>query len=128
MTVTQNFNILSVRGAMPATNGKFSKIFDLTDRVALITGGSVGFGRVISSGLAEYGCHVGVADLNLDNARAVASEVSSNGRRAIGIAVDVSQPEQVKQIRQEEAQRTSPWTLAELEKRSAQKHAGSRGN
>ena len=83
---------------MPATNGKFSKIFDLTDRVALITGGSVGFGRVISSGLAEYGCHVAVADLNLDNARAVASEVSSNGRRAIGIAVDVSQPEQVKQM------------------------------
>ena len=49
---------------MPPTNGKFSKIFDLTDRVALITGGSVGFGRVISSGLAEYGCNVAVADLS----------------------------------------------------------------
>ena len=36
--------------------------------------------------------------LIIDNARAVASEVSSIGRRAIGIAVDVSQPEQVKQM------------------------------
>ena len=83
---------------MPPTNGKFSKIFDLTDRVALITGGSVGFGKVISSGLAEYGCNVAVADLSIENARAVASEVASTGRRALGIAVDVSKPDDVKQM------------------------------
>lgn len=84
---------------MPTTNGgKFSKIFDLTGRVALITGGSVGFGKVISMGLAEYGCDVAVADLCLDNANSVASEVASTGRRSIGIAVDVGQPEQVKQM------------------------------
>lgn len=83
---------------MPGTNGKFSKIFDLTDRVALITGGSVGFGKVISLGLAEYGCNVAVADLSLENARAVAAEVSSSGRRSLGIAVDVSQPESIKQM------------------------------
>src|SRR5262245_5751020 len=88
----------TVRGAMSATNGKFRKLFDLTDRVALVTGGSIGFGRVISFGLAEYGCHVAIADLSLENACAVASEVASTGRRALGIAVDVSQPENVKQM------------------------------
>ena len=82
---------------MPA-NGRFRNIFDLTGRVALITGGSVGFGKVISLGLAEYGCHVAVADLNLDNSRAVAAEVASSGGRALGIAVDVGQPESVKQM------------------------------
>jgi hypothetical protein len=40
---------------MPPTNGRFAKIFDLTDRVALITGGSVGFGKVISLGLPSMG-------------------------------------------------------------------------
>src|SRR3954447_14056973 len=83
---------------MPTTNGKFSRIFDLTDRVALITGGSVGFGKVISLGLAEYGCHVAVADLNLEDAKAVASEIAFTGRRSVGIAVDVSHPENVKQM------------------------------
>src|SRR5688572_26254108 len=83
---------------MTPTNGKFSKIFDLTDRVALITGGSVGFGKVISSGLAEYGCNVAVADLSIENARTVASEVASTGRRSLGIAVDVSEPEDVRQM------------------------------
>jgi NAD(P)-dependent dehydrogenase (short-subunit alcohol dehydrogenase family) len=82
---------------MPA-NGRFRNLFDLTDRVALITGGSVGFGKVISLGLAEYGCHVAVADLSLDNSRAVAAEVASSGRRAIGIAVDVGQPDSVRRM------------------------------
>ena len=83
---------------MPKTDGgKFSKIFDLTGRVALITGGSAGFGKVISMGLAEYGCDVAVADLCLENAKSVASEVASTGR-SIGIAVDVGQPEQVKEM------------------------------
>jgi len=76
-------------------NARFTKLFDLTGRTALITGGSVGFGKVISLGLAEYGCHVAVADLDLEAAKAVASEVAQPGR-SLGIKVDVSDPVSVK--------------------------------
>jgi len=76
-------------------NARFTKLFDLTGRTALITGGSVGFGKIISLGLAEYGCHVAVADLDLEAAKAVASEVAQPGR-SLGIKVDVSDPVSVK--------------------------------
>ena len=76
-------------------NARFTKLFDLTGRTALITGGSVGFGKIISLGLAEYGCHVAVADLDLEAARAVASEVAQPSR-SLGIKVDVSDPVSVK--------------------------------
>jgi len=79
-------------------NAQFDKIFDLTGRVALITGGSVGFGKITSLGLAEYGCDVAVADLSLEKSKEVASEVEAMGRRSIGIAVDVSDPARVKQM------------------------------
>lgn len=84
---------------MPANNnGRFGKIFDLSGRVALVTGGSIGFGKVISSGLAEYGCNVAVADLDLENAKAVASEIASTGRSSMGIGVDVAKPDDVKRM------------------------------
>jgi len=76
-------------------NARFTKLFDLTGRTALITGGSVGFGKIISLGLAEYGCHVAVADLDLEAAKAVASEVAQPSR-SLGIKVDVSDPVSVK--------------------------------
>ena len=76
-------------------NARFTKLFDLTGRTALITGGSVGFGKIISLGLAEYGCHVAVADLDLEAAKAVASEVAQPGR-SLGIKVDVRDPVSVK--------------------------------
>lgn len=82
----------------PNGNGKFGKIFDLTGRVALITGATVGFGKIISLGLAEYGCDVAVADLDLDHSIGVAAEVAAMGRRSIGIAVDVSDPTSVKNM------------------------------
>src|SRR5688572_3611644 len=76
-------------------NARFTKLFDLTGRTALITGGSVGFGKVISLGLAEYGCNVAVADLDLEAAKSVASEVAQHSR-SLGISVDVSDPTSVK--------------------------------
>ncbi len=77
-------------------NARFTKLFDLTGRTALITGGSIGFGKVISLGLPEYGCNVAVADLALEASQSVASEAAKHGRRSIGIAVDVSDPASVK--------------------------------
>ena len=64
--------------------------FDLTGRVALVTGGSRGLGRAMALGLADAGAHVIVASRKLDACREVAEEVEARGRQALAVAVNVS--------------------------------------
>jgi NAD(P)-dependent dehydrogenase (short-subunit alcohol dehydrogenase family) len=64
--------------------------FDLTGKVALVTGGSRGLGRSMALGLAEAGADVIIASRKLDACRAVAAEVEATGRRALALAANVS--------------------------------------
>lgn len=73
----------------------FTKLFDLSGRVALITGAAVGFGRIISVGFAQYGCDIAAADIDIEATNATAARVSALGRRAAPIPVDVGKPEQI---------------------------------
>src|SRR5881398_1771771 len=64
--------------------------FDLSGRVALVTGGSRGLGRSIVLGLARAGADVVVASRKLDNCKAVAEEVeTTTGRQALPVACHV---------------------------------------
>ena len=65
-------------------------MIDLTDRVAVVTGGAQGIGRGIGLVLAQQGASVAVADLNRETAESVASEISDMGRKALAIGVDVT--------------------------------------
>lgn len=61
----------------------------MTDRVALVTGGSRGIGRAIAEGLAQDGCDVTVTYArNADAARQVVEAVEKLGRRAVAIQSD----------------------------------------
>ena len=59
--------------------------FDLTGRVAVVTGGSRGLGREMVLGFAEQGADVVVASRKLENCEQVADEVRALGRRALPV-------------------------------------------
>ncbi len=64
--------------------------FDLTGKVALVTGGSRGLGRSMVLGFAAAGADVVVASRKLDACRAVAGEVEAMGHRALPWSCNVS--------------------------------------
>lgn len=63
-----------------------AELFDLSGKVALVTGGSRGLGRAIALGYAAAGADVIVASRKLDACEAVAREIEAMGRRALPIA------------------------------------------
>ena len=67
-----------------------TELFDLTGKVAVVTGGSRGIGRAVVLGLAAAGADVVVASRKLDNCEAVAAEVEkTTGRQALAISFNV---------------------------------------
>lgn len=72
----------------------------MTQRVAIVTGGAQGIGRGISETLGAAGYLVAVADLNLDAAVEVAKAISASGGKALGVAIDVTDTDSVKEALQ----------------------------
>ncbi|MGZ0171327.1 MAG: SDR family NAD(P)-dependent oxidoreductase [Planctomycetales bacterium] len=72
------------------------KLFDLTGRAAIITGGSKGLGAAMAEGLASAGANVLLVSRNLDESQAAADEIASDyGVKTAAIQADVSNPEDV---------------------------------
>jgi 2-deoxy-D-gluconate 3-dehydrogenase len=69
--------------------------FDLTGRVAIVTGGVGLLGKEFCKTLAEAGAAVVVVDLNPASTQAVAGNLVAGGYRAIGLAADITKPEAV---------------------------------
>ncbi|TAK53856.1 MAG: SDR family NAD(P)-dependent oxidoreductase [Gammaproteobacteria bacterium] len=65
-------------------------IFDLSGRVALVTGGGHGLGRAISEAMAEFGADVAVADRSPDAAQETVALLDRFGIRTVAITADVS--------------------------------------
>ena len=67
----------------------------LKDKVAVITGAASGIGKEIAITFAREGGKVVIADLDQEAADATAAELDPTGARAIGVAMDVANEEQV---------------------------------
>ena len=67
----------------------------LQDKVAVITGAASGIGKEIAITFAREGAKIVIADLNQNAADATAAELDPAGRRALGVAMDVANEDQV---------------------------------
>jgi len=76
--------------------GYADEVFDLTDKVVLITGGSRGLGREMAFAAARCGADVVIASRNLDSCTATAEELTAaTGRAALPYAVHVGRWDQL---------------------------------
>jgi len=65
-------------------------MFDLTGKIALVTGASSGIGRASALALATQGAKVVVAARRLDKLEALAAEIKSHGKDALAVQMDVT--------------------------------------
>jgi len=68
---------------------------DMKDKIAVVTGAASGIGKQIATVFFQHGAKVAIADLNLEAAQAAARELDPSGARAMAVAMDVTNEEEV---------------------------------
>lgn len=67
----------------------------LDEKVTFVTGGARGIGKSIATAIAEAGSHVAIVDLDIEEAKKTADEISNLGVETIAIQADVTKKEDV---------------------------------
>ncbi len=70
-------------------------MFDLTGKVAIVTGGYHGIGRAIAEGLAEAGADIVICARNYDRCVKACTEIEGTGVKALPIRCDIRKTEDV---------------------------------
>ena len=73
-------------------------MFDLTDKVAVVTGAMRGMGKADALALAEQGAKVVVTDIDLNQCEAVVTEIESAGGEAMAYKMDVADNDEVNEV------------------------------
>jgi NAD(P)-dependent dehydrogenase (short-subunit alcohol dehydrogenase family) len=74
------------------------ELFNLENKVAVVTGSSKGIGEAVAHLLAGQGAKVVVSSRKLMEVELVAQEIRSKGKESIGIACNVGDPEQCENL------------------------------
>jgi 3-oxoacyl-[acyl-carrier protein] reductase len=77
------------------SNSASARYPDLAGRVAIVTGGSRGIGAATAAAMAGNGVSVAIVGRDQDALKSVAANIAENGGRAIWVAADCTNPEQV---------------------------------
>lgn len=77
-----------------------TQLFDLSGKVALLTGASKGMGRAMAAGLAEHGARVMLSSRKLDQCQAAADEINARcgAQRAFAVACNAGYKEQLQAL------------------------------
>ena len=73
-------------------------MFDLTGKVAVVTGGARGIGRAIAEGFVAAGARVILADIDYEQACKTCAEIDETGVRAVAVKCDVCQSDDAKAL------------------------------
>lgn len=65
------------------------KLFDLTGKTAIVTGGANGIGKATTLLLAKHGANIAIGDFNLEDAESTVKDVEALGVKAIAVACNV---------------------------------------
>ena len=76
-------------------------LFDLTNRVSVVSGAAQGMGRATALAVAEAGSDVLVVDRNLEGVKATAEEIRALGRKATFANTDVADPQAIRELFQQ---------------------------
>jgi len=74
------------------------QLLDLTGRVAVVTGGSIGLGRQMAEGLAEMGAHLVLCARRAERCQQAAGELRQLGVRTLALACDVTSPKDIQDL------------------------------
>ncbi len=77
------------------TDEKSAKLFDLTGRVAIVTGCSRGLGQYFARALARAGADLVITSRNPDSLKEFEKEISKIGRRVLPLELDVTSQESI---------------------------------
>jgi len=79
-------------------NCSVNDLFDLTGKVAIVTGASKGLGKAISIGLAKAGANIVAISRDLPAVTQTANDVKELGKEALPLKVDVTQKEDLEKM------------------------------
>src|SRR5687768_12361769 len=82
--------------------------FDLSGKVAVVTGGNTGLGQAFARALVEAGAGVALAARSRERSEAVAEEIQASGGKAIAVDLDVTDPAQVDRMLEGVTERLGP--------------------
>ncbi len=74
------------------------QLFDLSGRVAIVTGGSIGLGQQIAEGLAEMGANIVLCARKVERCEETAVELRKLGVRTVALACDVTSPDDIQRL------------------------------
>lgn len=74
------------------------QLFDLTERVAIVTGGSIGLGRQMAQGLAEMGANMVLCARKKERCQQAAEDLQKLGVKTLALACDVKNPADIGQV------------------------------
>ncbi len=74
------------------------QLFDLTGRIAVVTGGSIGLGRQMAEGLAEMGANVVLCARKKERCQQAAEKLQQLGFKALALACDVKSQSSIQEL------------------------------
>src|ERR1700694_2533171 len=74
------------------------QLLDLTGRVAMITGGSIGLGRQMAEGLAEMGANLVLCARKRERCESAAEELRTLGVATLALACDATSPASIEEV------------------------------